>query len=215
MSESEHLSALKDAITNMDLEGIMKVAQAAMDAGVDPQSAITDGMVPGMVEVGQKFEEGEYFLSELIVAGEVIKDGLKVIEPYIAAGSTASTKSKAVIATVQGDSHDIGKNIVVTLLGVQGFDVEDLGIDVPAEMIVEKVREQHPEVLALSALLSTTMPRMGDVIEGLKAAGLRASVKVIVGGAPITQAFADSIGADHCAANAIEGVNKCAEWVAK
>ena len=215
MSDAEHLQALKEAILTMDLEGITKVAQAAMDAGLDPQSAITDGMVPGMVEVGQKFEEGEFFLAELVVAGEVMKDGLTVIEPYISAGATSSTKSKAVIATVEGDSHDIGKNIVVTLLGVQGFDVEDLGIDVRADEIVERVREHKPEVLALSALLSTTMPHMGDVIEALKAAGLRSSVKVIVGGAPLTPAFADSIGADHCAANAIEGVNKCAAWVAK
>ena len=215
MSDAEHLQALKEAILTMDLEGITKIAQAAMNAGLDPQSAITDGMVPGMVEVGQKFEEGEFFLSELVVAGEVMKDGLKVIEPYISAGATSSTKSKAVIATVEGDSHDIGKNIVVTLLGVKGFDVEDLGIDVRADEIVERVREHKPEVLALSALLSTTMPHMGDVIEALKAAGLRSSVKVIVGGAPLTPAFADSIGADHCAANAIEGVNKCAAWVAK
>ncbi|MBN1856732.1 MAG: corrinoid protein [Dehalococcoidia bacterium] len=215
MSDAEHLQALKEAILTMDLEGITAVAQAAMDAGVDPQAAITDGMVPGMVEVGEKFEEGEYFLSELVVAGEVMKDGLKVIEPYISAGATASTKSRAVIATVEGDSHDIGKNIVVTLLGVQGFDVEDLGIDVRADDIVEKVREHKPAVVALSALLSTTMPHMGDVIEALKAAGLRSSVKVIVGGSPVTPAFAASIGADHCAANAIEGVNKCAEWVKK
>ncbi len=214
MSDSEHLGALRQAILEMDLGGITGVAQAAMDAGVDPREAITEGMVPGMVEVGRKFEEGEYFLSELVVAGEVMKDGMNVIEPYLTAGSgTAESKAKAIMATVEGDYHDIGKNIVVTLLGVQGFDVIDLGMDVPAARIVEEARAHRPAVIGLSALLSTTMARMGDVIEALKAAGLRDQVKVIVGGTPVTPEYAASIGADHCAANAIEGVHKCGEWV--
>jgi len=216
MDHSKYLRALRDAILNMDLEGIPAVAQAAMDAGVGPSEAITEGMVPGMVEVGQKFEEGEYFLSELVVAGEVMKDGMKVIEPYLTAGSnTAEAKAKAIVATVEGDYHDIGKNIVATLLGVQGFDVVDLGMDVPAAKIVDEVRTHRPVVLGLSALLSTTMARMGDVIESLKEAGLRDNVKVIVGGTPVTPEFAASIGADHCALNAIEGVHKCTEWLAE
>ncbi len=215
MSRRDHLQALHNAITGMDLEGIQQVARAAMEAGVDPQAAITEGMVPGMIEVGQKFEEGEYFLSELVVAGEVMKDGMKVIEPYLTAGVSKETKARAIVATVEGDYHDIGKNIVVTLLGVHGFDVDDMGMDVPAAKIVEEVRKVKPAVVGLSALLSTTMARMGDVIEELKAAGLRDSVKVIVGGTPVTPAFADRIGADHCAANAIEGVHKCAEWVSE
>lgn len=214
MDEAKHLRALHDAILTMDLEGITAVARAAMDAGVNPSAAITDGMVPGMVEVGQKFEEGEYFLSELVVAGEVMKDGMKVIEPYLTAGAAgAEAKAKAIMATVEGDYHDIGKNIVVTLLGVQGFDVIDLGMDVPASRIVQEVRAQSPLIVGLSALLSTTMARMGDVIQGLKEAGLRDSVKVIVGGTPVTPAFADSIGADHCAVNAIEGVHRCSDWL--
>jgi corrinoid protein of di/trimethylamine methyltransferase len=215
MTKDEHLKALRDAITTMDLDGISAIAQAAMDAGVDPSEAITEGMVPGMVEVGQKFEEGEYFLSELVVAGEVMKDGMKVIEPYLtAAGGPASgPKAKAIVATVEGDYHDIGKNIVVTLLGVQGFDVVDLGMDVPAAKIVEEVRTHKPVVLGLSALLSTTMARMDDVMKALKAEGLRDSVKVIVGGTPVTPEYATSIGADHCALNAIEGVHKCSQWL--
>lgn len=211
MADSEHLLALREAIINMDFEGIVAAAQGAMDAGVDPRTAITEGMVPGMVVVGKKFEEGEYFLSELVVAGEVMKDGMKVIEPYIT--GEAESAAKAIMATVEGDYHDIGKNIVVTLLTVQGFDVVDLGMDVSASKIIEVVREQHPDVLGLSALLSTTMLRMGDVIEALRTAGLRDDVKVVVGGTPVTPAFADSIGADHCAANAVEGVHKCVEWI--
>ncbi len=214
MTREEHLQALKDAITSMDLENISKVAQAAMDDGVDPQVAITEGMVPGMVEVGQKFEEGEYFLSELVVAGEVMKDGIAVMEPYLTANAAEESKARAIVATVEGDYHDIGKNIVATLLGVQGFDVRDLGMDVPAERIVEEAKNFEPDVIGLSALLSTTMPRMGDVIRALEAAGLRDRVKVIVGGTPVTPQFAESIGADHCALNAIEGVHKCTEWIA-
>ena len=214
MTKEEHLQALKDAITSMDLENISKVAQAAMDDGVDPQVAITEGMVPGMVEVGQKFEEGEYFLSELVVAGEVMKDGIAVMEPYLTANAAEESKARAIVATVEGDYHDIGKNIVATLLGVQGFDVRDLGMDVPAERIVEEAKNFEPDVIGLSALLSTTMPRMGDVIKALEAAGLRDRVKVIVGGTPVTPQFAESIGADHCALNAIEGVHKCTEWIA-
>jgi len=214
MTREEHLQALKDAITSMDLENIGKVAQAAMDGGVDPQVAITEGMVPGMVEVGQKFEEGEYFLSELVVAGEVMKDGIAVMEPYLTANAAEESKARAIVATVEGDYHDIGKNIVATLLGVQGFDVRDLGMDVPAERIVEEAKNFEPDVIGLSALLSTTMPRMGDVIRALEAAGLRDRVKVIVGGTPVTPQFAESIGADHCALNAIEGVHKCTEWIA-
>jgi len=213
MTKEEHLKALKQTITTMDLDGVKAVAQAAMDDGIDPREAITEGMVPGMVEVGQKFEEGEYFLSELVVAGEVMKDGMEVMEPYLTAEASEEKKARAIMATVEGDYHDIGKNIVVTLLGVQGFEVADMGMDVSADRIVEKAREFKPDVVGLSALLSTTMPHMGDVIEALKAAGLRESVKVIVGGTPVTPAFADRIGADHCAVNAIEGVHKCAEWV--
>lgn len=214
MKKEEHLQALRIAITSMDLEGIPGIAQRAMDSGVDPQEAITQGMVPGMIEVGEKFEEGEYFLSELVVAGEVMKDGMKVIEPYLTAGGTSGeAKAKAIVATVEGDYHDIGKNIVVTLLGVQGFDVVDLGMDVPAAKIVDEVRTHEPIVVGLSALLSTTMARMGEVIDALKQAGFRDRVKVIVGGTPVTPAFAASIGADHCALNAIEGVHKCTEWL--
>lgn len=214
MTRDEHLRALRDAITGMDLENIKNVAQAAMDDGVDPQTAITEGMVPGMVEVGEKFEAGEYFLSELVVAGEVMKDGVAVMEPYLTAEAAEESRAKAIVATVEGDYHDIGKNIVATLLSVQGFEVRDLGTDVPAERIVEEARSYQPDVIGLSALLSTTMPRMGEVITALDEAGVRKKTKVIVGGTPVTPAFAKSIGADHCALNAIEGVHACVEWMA-
>jgi len=212
MPEGKYLGALKEAIVNLDFGAIVEAARGAMEAGVDPRVAITEGMVPGMAVVGEKFESGEYFLSELVVAGEVMKDGMKIIDPYIK-GDISTAVERAVICTVEGDYHDIGKNIVITLLGVQGFKVFDLGMDVAAEKVVGAVKEHKPAIVGLSALLTTTMLRMGGVVEALKAAGLRDKVRVIVGGTPVTPDFADSIGADHCAVNAMEGVHKCVEWV--
>ena len=214
MQEGKYLGALKEAIVSLDFSAIVEAARGAMEAGVDPRVAITEGMVPGMAVVGEKFESGEYFLSELVVAGEVMKDGMKIIDPYIK-GDSSTTAERAVVCTVEGDYHDIGKNIVITLLGVQGFKVFDLGMDVAAEKVVSAVKEHKPAIVGLSALLTTTMLGMGEVIEALKAAELRDKVRVIVGGTPVTPDFADSIGADHCAVNAMEGVHKCVEWVMK
>jgi 5-methyltetrahydrofolate--homocysteine methyltransferase len=166
-----------------------------------------------MVEVGRRFESGEYFLSELVVSGEVMRDGIEVVKPYIK-GEGVTSKGSMVIATVAGDMHDIGKNIVTTLARVQGLDVFDLGVDVPTDKIVEVIAERKPQIMGLSALLTSTMLSMGEVIEALKGKGIRDQVKVIIGGAPVTVEFAQRIGADHRAANALEGVHKCLEWVA-
>jgi 5-methyltetrahydrofolate--homocysteine methyltransferase len=212
VSEDKHLAALKESIINLDFAGVAQAAEEAMAAGVDPNKTINEGMVPGMGVVGDKFDKGEYFLSELVVAAEVMKEGLKVITPYIK-GEGASKLGKVVIATVAGDHHDLGKNIVGSLLRVQGFEVLDLGVDVATEKIIGAVKEHQPSIVGMSALLTLTMPKMGEVIETLKENGIRDKVKVILGGTPVTQEFADSIGADHKAVNALEGVKKCVEWV--
>ena len=212
MGKEKYLTSLKESIVNLDFDAVVEAAKEAMAAGVDPQTAITDGMVPGMTIIGEKYETGEYFLSELVVSGEVMKEGLKVINPYIKGGS-AKKLGEVVIATVEGDNHDLGKNIVTTLLGVQGFEVVDLGADVPTDEIINAVKERKPDILGLSALLTVTMPKMGEAIEALKVADLREKVKVIIGGSPVTSEFAESIGADHCAVNALEGVKKCTEWM--
>ena len=212
MSVEKYLASLKESIVNLDFNAVVKVAQEAMDAGVDPHTTITEGMVPGMAIVGEKFETGEYFLSELVVAAEVMKEGLKIVNPYLK-GDSAERLGKVVIATVEGDHHDLGKNIVTSLLRVQGFDVIDLGVDVPTDKIIDAVKEHKPAILGMSALLALTMPKMGEVIESLKKANLRERVKVILGGTPVTSEFAESIGADHKAVNALEGVKKCVEWV--
>lgn len=208
----KYLRSLREGIIALDFAAVTKAAKEAMESGVDPNVAISEGMVPGMVIVGQKFEKGDYFLSELVVATEVMKEGMNVITPYLK-GQTLKKLGTVVMATVEGDLHDLGKNMVTSLLGVHGFEVVDLGIDVPTNRIIAAVKERHPAIVGMSALLTVTMPKMGEVINALKVASLREKVKVIVGGSPVTDEFAVSIGADHRAVNAAEGVKKCAEWM--
>ena len=214
MEEKEHLLALKESILSLDYNKVREAAEEAMKAGVDPLKAITEGMAPGMTIIGEKFQAGEYFLSELVVAGDVMREGMKIIDPYIKEQGSEQ-KKKMIIATVEGDNHDIGKSIVATLLAAQGFNVIDLGIDVPAERIVAAVKEHQPAIVGLSALLTVTMPKMGDVVKALRSAGVREQVKVIIGGTSVTPQFAESIGADHSSTNAVEGVGKCLEWVSR
>ena len=212
MAEEKYLVALKEAILNLDYGAVVKAAKEAMGAGVDPLRAVTDGMAPGMSIIGEKFETGEYYLAELVVAGDVMREGMKIINPYIKEEGSR-TRNKMVIATVEGDMHDIGKSIVATLLIARGFEVVDLGEDVPAARIIDVVKEHSPAILGLSALLTVTMPKMGEVIAALKAAGLREKVKVVIGGPSVSVKFAESIDADHSSTNAVEGVEKCTDWV--
>ena len=212
MAVEKYLVSLKESIVNLDFDTVVKVAQEAMEAGADPHRAINEGMVPGMAIVGEKFEKGEYFLSELVVAAEVMKEGLKVVNPHLK-GEGSQRLGKMVIATVEGDHHDLGKGIVTSLLRVHDFEVVDLGVDVATERIIDAVKEHQPDIVGMSALLTLTMPKMGEVIEALKSADLRGKVKVILGGTPVTEEFAESIGADYRAVNALEGVKKCVEWM--
>ncbi|MCD6445105.1 corrinoid protein [Candidatus Bathyarchaeota archaeon] len=206
------LARLRDAIVNLDYEGIRDVAKEAIEAGLSPYEAIMEGMAKGMDIVGQKYEQGEYFLAELIMAGETMKEGLSVLEPYMKKGEMRHI-GKVVIGTVEGDLHDIGKNIVITLLTASGFEVVDLGVDVSAEKFVEAVRKHKPDIVAMSALLTTTMVNMEKVVKALEEAGLRDKVKIIVGGAPLTEEFAKQIGADAYGRDAVVGVEICRRWV--
>lgn len=212
MTNESYLVPLKEAIINLDFDGIHKAAKEAMDAGVEPQRAIMEGMAPAMAVVGDKFDTGEYFLSELVVAGAVMTEGMEIITPYIRVESSKRAE-RVVLATVEGDYHEIGKNLVATLLKAQGFEVVDLGTDVPASRIVETVKERDAVIVGLSALLTFTMAKMGEVIKALEESGLRNRVKVIIGGAPITPEFVHKIGADDGALNAMAGVHRCLEWV--
>jgi len=214
MKEKEILTRLSECIVKLDIEGIKRACQDALAIGVPPVEAITEGMAKGMNIVGEKYEAGEYFLSELIMAGEVMKEGMKILEPHLKA-TEIKKLGKVVLATVKGDIHDIGKNIVATLLDAAGFKVIDLGVDVPAEKFLEALRKEKPDILAMSALVTTTMPQMKDVIKQLEKVGQRREVKVIVGGAPLTEGYAEIIGADAYAPDALTGVNICKKWISR
>lgn len=212
MDEAEILERLKESVVNLDIEGVKKACQDALAQGIPPIRAITEGMAKGMDIVGQKYEAKEYFLAELVMSGEVMKEGMKILSPHLK-DSDVKKLAKAVVGTVKGDLHDIGKNIFATLLMAAGFEVVDLGVNVFPEQFVEAVRSHKPRILGISALLTVTMQELGNVIKELEKANLRNQVKIIVGGAPLTEEYAKKIGADAYAPDAVAGVNICKKWV--
>ncbi|MBS7620590.1 cobalamin-dependent protein, partial [Candidatus Bathyarchaeota archaeon] len=176
--KEEVLNKLVNSVLSYDPEAAVKAAEEALQKGIDPVEAIEEGLAKGVRIVGERFGAGEAFLTELVIAAEAMKQAIKVLEPAILKSAREKkTLGKVLIGTVEGDIHDIGKNIVSTLLMVAGFEVIDLGVDVPAEKFVEKVKEVKPEIVGMSALMTTTMAKMADVIEALKREGLREKVK--------------------------------------
>jgi corrinoid protein of di/trimethylamine methyltransferase len=206
-------SRLTEAVLNGDSKTAVAVTQEALGANVDPQELVTKYMIPAMDEVGRRFETGDCFVPELLIAARAMKASLELIRPLLAAKG-AEPVGRVAIGTVKGDLHDIGKNLVASMLEGAGFEVIDLGVDVPAERIINELKTKRVNLLALSALLTTTMPNMKVVIEELKKAGVRDSVKVIIGGAPVTQRFADEIGADGYSDNANGAVGLARKLVA-
>lgn len=206
------LRRLRDCVVNLDLQGIQQACKDALNAHIPPYKAIIDGMAKGMEIVGQKYERNEYFLAELIMAGEVMKKGMEILQPHLKL-KDIKRSGRVVIGTVSGDLHDIGKNIVATLLKAAGFEVYDLGVDVSTDKFIEAICKYKPDILGMSALLTTTMNEMESVIQEIKRAGLRDKIKVIIGGAPITPEFAEKIGADAAAKDAVEGVEICRKWM--
>jgi corrinoid protein of di/trimethylamine methyltransferase len=206
MSE-ELFKQMAQAVIDGDDEEAAALAQQGLDEGVDPLEAINKGFTPGMDVVGELYATGEYFLPDLILGGEAMKAALGVLEPALqAAGQEREVLGKVVLGTVKGDIHEIGKSLVGSMLAANGFEVFDLGIDIEAEVFVAKAREYDADILALSALLTTTMLHQRDVIEHLSEAGMRDKVKVMVGGSPVTQSWADQIGADGFAEDAANAV---------
>jgi trimethylamine corrinoid protein len=198
---------LAQAVIDGDDEAAEALARQALQQGVDPLEAINRGLTPGMDVVGELYGTGEYFLPDLILGGEAMKAALAVLEPALAAaGQERQVLGTVVLGTVEGDIHEIGKSLVGSMLSANGFRVHDLGIDVEAEEFVTRAREYGADIVALSALLTTTMLHQRDVIEHLSEAGLRERVKVMVGGSPVTQAWADEIGADGFAEDAANAV---------
>lgn len=174
---------------------VLELTQEALDKNISPEIIITQGLTAGMQIVGEKFSKKEYFIPDMLASAEAVGAAMDVLKPHLEA-SNVETKGKFAIVTVKGDIHDIGKNIVAILIKGAGYEVKDLGIDVPTGKIVEVVRDYKPEFLGLSALLTTTMTVMGEIIEALKKDGLRDSVKVLIGGAAVSDEYAKEIGAD-------------------
>ena len=198
---------IKNSIVDLDREECLKLVQEALDTGVNPLDVIENGLKKGIQIVGTKYEEGELFIVDLMMAASAMKTAVELLEPHISADlKQLASAGKIIIGTVEGDIHDIGKTIVSTLLAANGFEVIDLGSGVPASKFIEKIKELKPDIVGMSALLTTTMPKMQEVIEALEKEDLRDSVKVMIGGAPVTQEFAEKIGADGYAKDAEEAV---------
>jgi len=199
------LKELYDAVVNGDAKGSHSITQQAIQDGVDPLKLVNEYMIPAMDEVGRRFEANEYFVPELLISARAMKASLDIIRPLLTARGDKPA-GRVAIGTVKGDLHDIGKNLVASLLEGGGFEVIDLGVNVTPEKFIATVREKNANIIAMSALLTTTMPSMRTTIEALKQAGVRDQVKVLIGGAPITQKYADEIGADGYSETAVGAV---------
>ncbi len=199
------LQKLHDAVLNGDAKTAVAVTREAIAEGLDPMKLISGTMVPAMDEVGRRYEAEEYFVPELLLAARAMKGSLALLRPLLAERGAQPT-GRVAIGTVKGDLHDIGKNLVASLLEGGGFEVYDLGADVPPEKFIAAIQEKGAQIVALSALLTVTMPSMKVTIDALKNAGVRGQVKVMVGGAPVTQQYADEIGADGYSENASAAV---------
>jgi len=206
------LQALADNIIKGKKNPAVELTKQAIDEGTNPQTIINDGLIAGMAVVGAKFKANEFYVPEVLIAARAMKECMAMLKPLLAAAGAKSIGTIA-IGTVKGDLHDIGKNLVAMMLQGNGYDVLDLGVDVAPEKFIEAVKENGANAIALSALLTTTMPGMKSTIDALEAAGIRANVKVMVGGAPVTQKFADEIGADGYAPDAASAVDVAKELI--
>ncbi len=199
------LEVIRQAIMEGDMPLTQEKVQEALDAGVAPGDILQEGLVSAMAEVGRLFEEGEYFVPEMLIAARAMKAGMVLLKPYLVAADVKPA-GKVAAGTVKGDLHDIGKNLVCMMLEGAGFEILDLGVDVTPEKFVDAAANQGVDIIAMSALLTTTMPNMKATVEALKAAGVRDKVKVMIGGAPVTDAYAAEIGADGYGADASRAV---------
>jgi len=207
-------SKLYEAVLNGDSKGALALAREALAAGADPVELITAHMAPAMDEAGRRFECEEYFVPELLLAARAMKSAFEVIKPLFSACG-AEPAGRVVIGTVKGDLHDIGKNLVAAMLEGGGYEVVDLGVDVSPEKFVQTVRERKPDLVCLSTLLTVTMPAMKVTIEALQNAGLRDGVRIVVGGAPVTEQWAHEIGADGFGPSAASAVPLARKLAAK
>ncbi len=206
MTGDEILKKLAQSVEAGEPEDAAALAQQALDMGLDPLTCINEGLTPGITRVGNSFSCGDAFLPDLILGGEAMKAALEILEPALMGDQKREVVGRVVLGTVKGDLHEIGKTLVGTMLTANGFEVTDLGIDQTAEEFVKAVKDTGATLVGASALLTTTMHGQKDIIKALDEAGLRGRVKVMVGGAPVTQSWADEIGADGYAEDAISAV---------
>lgn len=196
-----NLEALNNGVITGNIAQVAADTQAAVDAGLDPIDIINKGLIGGMNVVGKRFKAGDMYVPEVLMAAKAMAAGVDIVKPLISEGDVPTT-GKVVVGTVKGDLHDIGKNLVIMMMESSGFQVVNLGVDVPAEKFVEAIKEHKPQVVGMSALLTTTMMAMKDTIDVITEEGLRDQVKIIIGGAPVTADFATEIGADGFAPDA-------------
>lgn len=207
------ITEIRRSLSNLEDSGkIRELVSKALNQGIPPSDIIERGLRKGLEDVGKLYEEGKYFLSELLFAASLMSEAMSVLEPHLK-GAAIKKRGKIVLGTVKGDIHDIGKNIFKMFAQASGFDVYDLGVDVDAQEFVEKVEETNAEILALSALLTTTRNEMKVVIDALIQRGIRNKVKVILGGNAVDIIFAEEIGADAAAKDAVDGVEICKRWI--
>jgi len=202
------------SLSEGEIEEVKTLVQEALDAGESAERVLRQGLIPAMDRVGVRFKNGELYIPEVLLAARAMHAGMAILKPILSK-STETIAGKVLIGTVKGDLHDIGKNLVVMMIEGGGFDVIDLGIDVPASRFVEAVKEHRPQVVGMSALLTTTMMEMKKTIQALEEAGQKDRVKIIVGGAPVTEDFAKDIGADGYAPDAAVAVDVVRSWISK
>ena len=208
----EKLAPIYQGIIDGDMEAVKARVQEAVGAQVPAGTILKEGLVPAMAEVGRLFEEGEFFVPEMLVAARAMQGGLEILKPLLVA-SDVKPAGKVIIGTVKGDLHDIGKNLVAIMMEGAGFEIHDLGTDVTPEKFVEAVNAFQPNIICMSALLTTTMTNMGVTVEALRQAGLREKVKIMIGGAPITDTYARQIGADGYAPDASSAARLALSYV--
>jgi 5-methyltetrahydrofolate--homocysteine methyltransferase len=209
---SEVLEQLSTAVIEGNVGVMEDLTEEALDEDVSPQAILNDGLMVGMNHVGKEFKAGNMFVPEVLRSAKAMKESMKLLEPMLAAGEAQAT-GKVLLGTVKGDLHDIGKNLVGMMCEGAGFEVKDLGTDVEPDEFLDAIKDFEPDIVGMSALLTTTMRAMGDTVKAIEEAGLRDQVKVMIGGAPVTQRFADDIGADGYAANAASASDLAKKFV--
>lgn len=205
-SKEQILKRLSDGVVEMEEEQVIEACEEFVEAKYPAFEGIMEGLVDGMNRASQLYEDEEYFVTDVLLCSDAMYEGLSILRPHLPKEEEGSSKPKAVIGVVEGDTHDIGKNLVKIMLETAGFEMIDLGRDVSLQSFVDKAKEVNASLVCMSTLMTTTMAGMGKVIELLKEAGIREQVKVIIGGGPISQKFADTIGADGYSSNAVEAV---------